>query len=179
MNVSEIVPSGSVICGLVCGLVRTINMEGDKSQEGGRDKKKVSWKCAGAGAAGGDEVLEYEVEEGNSTRRNVEEITMKIVKRTLKREEERKRLQRLKEFHDQYDEHQAKLEEWRKTIPEKKEDVTDDKFTFGVPGVRSENYFPLFLNKEQEARIEQAKENGRHKFATKGRFVPWKGMWKH
>ena len=172
MNVSEIVPSGSVICGLVCGLVRTINMEGDKSQEGGRDKKKVSWKCAGAGAAGGDEVIEYEVEEGNSTRRKVEEITMKVVKRTLKKEQEKRALKKVQEQQD-------KLKEWRKTIPEKKEDVTDDKFTFGVPGVRSENYFPLFLDKEQEARIEQAKENGRHKFATKGRFVPWKGMWKH
>ena len=149
-------------------------MEGDR-------RKQVSWKgqeTADAGAGGVEEVLEYQVEEGNSTRRKVEEIEMHQRRKKSKMEEERKRLQRLKEFHDQYDEHQAKLEEWRKTIPEKKQDVTDDKFTFGVPGVRSENYFPLFLNKEQEARIEQAKENGRHKFATKGRFVPWKGMWK-
>ena len=150
-------------------------MEGDR-------RKQVSWKgqeTADAGAGGVEEVLEYQVEEGNSTRRKVEEIEMQKRRKKSKMEEERKRLQRLKEFHDQYDEHQAKLEEWRKTIPEKKQDVTDDKFTFGVPGVRSQNYFPLFLDKEQEARIEQAKENGRHKFATKGRFVPWKGMWKH
>ena len=141
MNVSEIVPSGSVICGLVCGLVRTINMEGDKSQEGGRDKKKVSWKCAGAGAAGGDEVIEYEVEEGNSTRRKVEEITMKVVKRTLKKEEEKRALKKVQEQQD-------KLKEWRKTIPEKKQIVTDDEFLFEVPGVHSQNYFPLWLTKQ-------------------------------
>ena len=84
-------------------------MEGDKRQEGGRDKKKVSWKCAGAGAAGADEVREYQVEEGNTTRRKVEEITMKAVKRTLKREEEKRRLQGLQEMQEQYEEHQAKL----------------------------------------------------------------------
>ena len=95
-------------------------------------------------------------------------------RKKVKMEEERKRLQILKEFHDQYDEHQAKLQEWLKTIPENKQNVTDDKFTFGVPGVRSQNYFPLELTKEQEENIERAKEKGRHKFGTKGRFVLWK-----
>ena len=102
---------------------------------------------------------------------------MKERRKKLKMEEERKRLQGLKEFHEQYEEHQAKLQEWFKTIPENKQNVTDDKFLFEVPGVPSLNYFPLFLDKEQEERIQQAKENGRHKFTTKGRFVPWKGMW--
>ena len=94
-------------------------------------------------------------------------------------EEERKRLQRLKEFHDQYEEHQAKLQEWSKTIPDNKPNVTDDKFRFEEPGVPSPNYFPLFLNKKREERIERAKEKGRHMFGshnllfigTKGRFV--------
>ena len=146
-------------------------MEGDKRQEGGRDKKKVSWKCAGAGAAGADEVLEYQVEESNSTRRKVKEITMKVVKRTLKREEEKKRLQALQQMHQQYEEEQAKLEEWRKTIPEKKQDITDDKFLFGVPGVRSQNYFPLWITKQQEDNIQRAKEKGRHAIGAKGRCV--------
>ena len=104
---------------------------------------------------------------------------MKERRKKLKMEEERKRLQGLNEFHEQYEEHQAKLQEWFKTIPDNKPNVTDEKFLFEVPGVPSPNYFPLFLDKEQEERIQQAKENGRHKFATKGRFVPWKGMWKH
>ena len=120
----------------------------------GGNRKTVSWKgdeTAGAGAGGIEEVREYQVEEGNSTMRKVKK----------RGEEERKRAQ--EQFQD----------------PEKKQDVTDDKFLFEVPGVPSLNYFPLFLDKEQEERIQQAKENGRHKFATKGRFVPWKGMWKH
>ena len=102
----------------------------------------------------------------------------------LKREEERKRLQGLKEFHEQYEEHQAKLQEWFKTIPENKQNVTNDKFLFEVPGVRSQNYFPLFLDKKQEERIERAKEKGRHTFGSpnllfiqsKGRFVSYLTM---
>ena len=147
-------------------------MEGDR-------RKQVSWKgeeTAGAGVA--TEIVEYQVEEGNSTGRKVEEIEMQKRRKKLKMEEERKRLQGLKEFHEQYEEHQAKLQEWFKTIPDNKPNVTDDKFRFKDPGVPSPNYFPLFLDKEQEERIQQAKENGHHKFATKGRFVPWKGMWK-
>ena len=119
----------------------------------GGHRKTVSWKgdeTAGAGAGGLEEVREYQVEEGNSTMRKVKK----------RGEEERKRAQ--EQFQD----------------PEKKQDVTDDKFLFEVPGVPSLNYFPLFLDKEQEERIQQAKENGRHKFATKGRFVPWQGLWK-
>ena len=148
-------------------------MEGDR-------KKKVSWKgeeTAGAGVA--TEIVEYQVEEGNSTRRKVEEIEMQKRRKKSKMEEERKRLQRLKEFHEQYEEHQAKLQEWFKTIPDNKPNVTDDKFRFEEPGVPSPNYFPLFLNKKQEARIERAKEKGRHTIGSphllfiqsKGRFV--------
>ena len=148
-------------------------MEGDR-------RKQVSWKgeeTAGAGVA--TEIVEYQVEEGNSTGRKVEEIEMQKRRKKSKMEEERKRLQRLKEFHDQYDEHQAKLQEWSKTIPDNKPNVTDDKFRFEEPGVPSPNYFPLFLNKKQEARIERAKEKGRHTIGSphllfiqsKGRFV--------
>ena len=145
-------------------------MEGDK-------KKKVSWKGEETGGAGGaDEVLEYQVEEGKTTRRKVEEIKMKMEERKLKREEEKRRLQ---EIQEQYQEQEDKLEEWFNTLPEKKEIVTDDKFLFDVPGVRSPNYFPLFLNKKQEERIERAKEKGRHTIGSphllfiqsKGRFV--------
>ena len=97
-------------------------------------------------------------------------------KRKLKREEEKRRLQ---EIQEQCQEQQAKLEEWFNTLPEKKQIVTDDKFLFEVPGVRSQNYFPLFLDKKREERIERAKEKGRHMFGshnllfigTKGRFV--------
>ena len=104
---------------------------------------------------------------------------MKAVKRTLKREEEKKRLQALQQMHQQYEEEQAKLEEWRKTIPEKKQDVMDDKFLFRVPGVRSQHYFPLWMTKQQEANVQRAKEKGRHTFGSpnllfiqsKGRFV--------
>ena len=71
-----------------------------------------------------------------------------------------------------------KLEEWKKTLPEKKQDVTDDKFLFGVPGVRSPNYFPLSLTKGQEEKIARAKEQGRHKFGTKGRCVVVNNEWK-
>ena len=150
-------------------------MEGDR-------RKQVSWKgqeTGDAGAGGVEEVLEYQVEEGNSTRRKVEEIEMQKRRKKSKMEEERKRLQRLKEFHDQYDEHQAKLQEWSKTIPDNKPNVTDDKFRFEEPGVPSPNYFPLFLNKKREERIERAKEKGRHTIGSphllfiqsKGRFV--------
>ena len=149
--------------------------------EGG-NRKTVSWKgdeTAGAGAGGVEEVLEYQVEEGNSTRRKVEEMEMHQRRKKSKMEEERKRLQGLKEFHEQYEEHQAKLQEWFKTIPDNKPNVTDDKFRFEEPGVPSPNYFPLFLNKKQEARIERAKEKGRHTIGSphllfiqsKGRFV--------
>ena len=99
----------------------------------GGNRKTVSWKgdeTAGAGAGGVEEVLEYQVEEGNSTMRKVKK----------RGEEERKRAQ--EQFQD------------------------------------PENYFPLFLDKEQEERVQQAKEKGRHKFATKGRYVPWQGLWK-
>ena len=147
--------------------------------EGG-NRKTVSWKgdeTAGAGAGVLEEVREYQVEEGNCTGRKVEEIAMKERRKKLKMEEERKRLQGLKEFHEQYEEHQAKLQEWLETIPDNKLNVTDGKFRFELPGEPSPNYFPLYLSKEQEKRIEEAKENGHHKFATKGRFVPWKGMW--
>ena len=148
-------------------------MEGDR-------RKQVSWKgeeTAGAGVA--TEIVEYQVEEGNSTGRKVEEIEMQKRRKKVKMEEERKRLQRLEEFHDQYDEHQAKLQEWSKTIPDNKPNVTDDKFRFEEPGVPSPNYFPLFLNKKREERIERAKEKGRHTIGSphllfiqsKGRFV--------
>ena len=97
---------------------------------------------------------------------------MKMEERKLKREEEKRRLQEIQEQQD-------KLEEWKKTLPEKKQDVTDDKFLFGVPGVRSLNYFPLWLTKEQEDNIQRAKEKDRHTIGspnllfigTKGRFV--------
>ena len=65
--------------------------------------------------------------------RKVEEIEMQKRRKKLKREEEMKRLQGLKEFHEQYEEHQAKLQEWLKTIPENKQNVIDDKFLFKVP----------------------------------------------
>ena len=144
-------------------------MEGDK-------KKKVSWKGEETGGTGGaDEILEYQLEEGNTTRRKVEEITMMIAQRKLKREEKR----RLEHIQEQYQEQEDKLEEWFNTLPENKEIVTDNKFLFDVPGVRSPNYFPLFLNKKQEERIERAKEKGRHTIGSphllfiqsKGRFV--------
>ena len=120
----------------------------------GGNRKTVSWKgdeTAGAGAGGIEEVREYQVEEGNSTMRKVKK----------RGEEERKRAQ--EQFQD----------------PEKKQDVTDDKFTFGVPGVRSQNYFPLWMTKQQEANVQMAKEKGRHTFGSpnllfiqsKGRFV--------
>ena len=91
-----------------------------------RDKKKaVSWKCEEAGGAGGgDEVLEFELEEGNTTRRKVEEIPMLLAKRKLKREEKKK----LEHIQAQYQEKEDKLKEWRHTIPENKRIVTDDKF---------------------------------------------------
>ena len=96
--------------------------------------------------------------------RKVEESEMKMGKRKLQREQDKRRLQKIQEQAD-------KLEEWKKTLPEKKQIVTDDKFLFEVPGVQSQNYFPLYLTKEQEENIEQAKEKGRHKFGTKGRCV--------
>ena len=140
-------------------------MEGDRRQEGDRNKKKVSWEGEEtAGAGGGNAIRVYQVEEGQTTRRKVEEIKMKREERKLKREEEKRRLQKVQEQQD-------KLEEWKKTLPEKKQVVTDDKFLFGVPGVQSQNYFPLWLTKEQEENIERAKEKGRHKFGTKGRCV--------
>ena len=142
----------------------------------GGNRKTVSWKgdeTAGAGAGGVEEVLEYQVEEGNSTMRKVEEIEMQLRRKKLKREEERKRAQ------EQFEEQLAKLKKWKQGIPEKKQDVTDDKFTFGVPGVRSQNYFPLWMTKQQEANVQMAKEKGRHTFGSpnllfiqsKGRFV--------
>ena len=145
-------------------------MEGDK-------KKAVSWKCEEAGGAGGgDEVLEYELEEGNTTRRKVEEIPMMLAKRKLKREEKK----RLEHIQAQYQEKEDKLKEWRQTIPENKRIVTDDVF-LGVPSI---HHFPLFLDKEQKERIERAKEKGRHTFGSpnllfiqsKGRFVSYLTM---
>ena len=142
----------------------------------GGNRKTVSWKgdeTAGAGAGGVEEVLEYQVEEGNSTRRKVEEIEMQKRRKKFEREEERQRKQ------EQFEEQLAKLRKWKQGIPEKKQDVTDDKFTFGVPGVRSQNYFPLWMTKQQEANVQMAKEKGRHTFGSpnllfiqsKGRFV--------
>ena len=64
-----------------------------------------------------------------------------------------------------------KLDEWKQTLPEKKQDVTADESMFGVGSL---NYFPLWLTKKQEDNIQRAKEKGRHKFGTKGRFVLWK-----
>ena len=136
----------------------------------------MSWKgeeTAGAGAGGVEEVLEYQVAEGNSTRRKVEEIEMQKRRKKFEREEERQRKQ------EQFEEQLAKLRKWKQGIPEKKQDVTDDKFTFGVPGVRSQNYFPLWMTKQQEANVQMAKEKGRHTFGSpnllfiqsKGRFV--------
>ena len=167
----------AVLCCAVCSLsvpclflVSTgfgfSDMEGDR-------KKKVSWKGEEtAGAGGANAILVYQVEEGNTTRKKVEDIKMKMEERKLKREEEKRRLQKIQEQQD-------KLEEWKKTLPEKKQIVTDDKFLFEVPGVRSQNYFPLWLDKEQEENIERAKEKDRHTFespnllfiGTKGRFV--------
>ena len=67
----------------------------------GYKKKTVSWKGEEAGGAGGaDEVLEYQLEEGNTTRRKVEEITMMMAQRKLKREEKR----RLEHIQEQYQE---------------------------------------------------------------------------
>ena len=89
-------------------------------------------------------------------------------------------MQGLQEMQEQQ-EQQAKLKEWKESIPEKKEDVTDDQFVYGVPGVRSLHYFPLPLTKQQEAKLQVAKENGRHTFGSpnllfiqsKGRFVKY------
>ena len=100
---------------------------------------------------------------------------MKIEKRKLKREAEKRRMQGLQEMQEQQ-EQQAKLKAWKESIPEKKEDVTDDKI---MPGVRSLHYFPLSMTKQQEANVQMAKEKGRHTFGSpnllfiqsKGRFV--------
>ena len=62
-------------------------MEGDRRQEGDR-KKKVSWEGEEtAGAGGANAILVYQVEEGNTTRKKVEDIKMKREERKLKREE--------------------------------------------------------------------------------------------
>ena len=84
----------------------------DSDMEGG-NRKTVSWK--GDGAGGVEEVQEYQVEEGNCTGRKVQEIEMQKRNAEEKMEEVRKRLQGLNEFHEQYEEHQAKLLEWLKT----------------------------------------------------------------
>jgi len=143
----------------------------------GGNRKTVSWKgdeTAGAGAGGVEEVLEYQVEEGNSTMRKVEEIEMQLRRKKLKREEERQRAQ------EQFQEQLAKLKKWKQGVPEKKQDVTDDVFMYGgVSGLRSLHYFPLSMTKQQEANVQMAKEKGRHTFGSpnllfiqsKGRFV--------
>ena len=80
--------------------------------EGG-NRKTVSWKgdeTAGAGAGGVEEVLEYQVEEGNSTRRKVEEIEMQKRRKKFEREEERQRKQ------EQFEEQLAKLRKWKQGI---------------------------------------------------------------
>ena len=62
-----------------------------------------------------------------------------------------------------------KLDEWKQTLPEKKQDVTADESMFGVGSL---NYFPLWLTKKQEDNIQRQKEKGgRHAFAAKGRAV--------
>ena len=140
----------------------------------GGNRKTVSWKgdeTAGAGAGGVEEVLEYQVEDGNSTMRKVEEEKRR---KKLEREEERQRKQ------EQFEEQWAKLKKWKQGIPEKKQDVTDDVFLYdGVSGLRSLHYFPLRMTKQQEENIQRAKEKGRHTFGSpnllfiqsKGRFV--------
>ena len=140
----------------------------------GGNRKTVSWKgdeTAGAGAGGIEEVLEYQVEDGNSTMRKVEEEKRR---KKLEREEERQRKQ------EQFEEQWAKLKKWKQGIPEKKPDVTDDVFMYdGFPGLPSLHYFPLRMTKEQEANVQMAKEKGRHTFGSpnllfiqsKGRFV--------
>ena len=136
-------------------------------EEEGREKKSVSWK--GAVGGGAYSVREYQVEEGHSMGRKVEEITkLNVVKR-----------KNLQEQQDKDKEVSYKLKEWRKSIPQNKPIVTDDVF-LQHQGLPSLHHFPLFLAKEQRERIERAKEKGRHTYAnpnllfikSKGRFVP-------